>query len=233
MIYAVSDLHGEYEKYVALLATIHFCENDTLYVLGDIVDRGPDPIRILQDMASRPNIYPLMGNHEFMALDLLRHLMVEITAENYQTHMDEARMTSLLEWQLNGGSTTLAGFQKLSLPERFDLLDYVSDFPLYDAVDLGDRTFLLVHAGLGGFQKNKPLRSYTPQELLFSRPDYDRQYFDDPSIYIVSGHTPTLAITGKAEIYHSCHNILIDCGASYEKGRLACLCLDTLEEYYI
>lgn len=40
MIYAVSDIHGCYEKYVQLLEIIRFSEGDTLYVLGDVVDRG-------------------------------------------------------------------------------------------------------------------------------------------------------------------------------------------------
>ena len=41
MIYAaVSDLHGCYEKYLSMLEKIQFCEADTLYVLGDVVDRG-------------------------------------------------------------------------------------------------------------------------------------------------------------------------------------------------
>lgn len=64
------------------------------------------------------------------------------------------------------------------------------------------------------------------------RPDYERQYYPDPSIYIVSGHTPTEAVTGKQEIYKTHNNILIDCGATFG-GKLACLCLNTMEEYYV
>ena len=40
MIYAVSDLHGCYDKYRNMLEKIHFSETDTLYILGDVVDRG-------------------------------------------------------------------------------------------------------------------------------------------------------------------------------------------------
>lgn len=40
MIYAVSDLHGCYDKYRKMLEQIKFCDTDTLYVLGDVVDRG-------------------------------------------------------------------------------------------------------------------------------------------------------------------------------------------------
>ena len=40
MIYVISDLHGCYEEYIKMLELINFNGNDTLYVLGDICDRG-------------------------------------------------------------------------------------------------------------------------------------------------------------------------------------------------
>ena len=36
MIYAMSDIHGCYEKYRDMLETIKFAADDTLYVLGDV-----------------------------------------------------------------------------------------------------------------------------------------------------------------------------------------------------
>ena len=71
MTYAVSDIHGYYEKYLAMLEKIRFSENDTLYVLGDVIDRGGEGIRILQDIMERSNVKMLMGNHEKMAIDAL------------------------------------------------------------------------------------------------------------------------------------------------------------------
>ena len=64
MRYIVSDIHGCYEQYLALLEKIHFFEADELYVLGDVVDRGPEPIKVLQDMMKRPNVIFILGNHE-------------------------------------------------------------------------------------------------------------------------------------------------------------------------
>ena len=45
--YVVSDIHGEYELFIRLLEEIHLKETDTLYVLGDILDKGPHPIQII------------------------------------------------------------------------------------------------------------------------------------------------------------------------------------------
>ena len=76
MNYAISDIHGRFDKYKEMLSLIDFAPRDTLYVLGDVIDRGPDGIPILQDMMLRPNVFPLLGNHlgRFMKCGLCQQL---------------------------------------------------------------------------------------------------------------------------------------------------------------
>ena len=69
--YVCSDIHGQYELYARMFEEIQFTDNDHLYIIGDMIDRGPDGIRILQDAASRPNITCLIGNHEHMMWDYI------------------------------------------------------------------------------------------------------------------------------------------------------------------
>ena len=59
MIYCMSDIHGDYEKYRRMLETIQLKETDTLYILGDVADRGPEQVSILLDMMKRPNVRPI------------------------------------------------------------------------------------------------------------------------------------------------------------------------------
>ena len=75
MTYAISDIHGCYEEYIKLLEKINFSENDTLYILGDICDRGEKPMEIYNDIMARDNVIPLFGNHEHLAYINLRHLI--------------------------------------------------------------------------------------------------------------------------------------------------------------
>ena len=232
MQYVMSDIHGMYDRYAAMLEAIGFGEDDTLYVLGDVLDRGPEPVRVLRDMAMRPNVYPIMGNHELMALSVLDTVCVDITADNCTTRLDEQAIHSLLEWQQEGGITTMSGFSALSREARADLLDYLADFAPYEVTTVGERTFILVHSGLGNFRPDKKLSQYTPEELAFCRPDYAAPLFDDASVYIVAGHTPTQLIHGKAAIYHHANYICIDCGAAFG-GKLACLRLDDMAEFYV
>lgn len=232
MTYVISDIHGEYEKFLEMLESIDFCDDDDMYIIGDCIDRGAAPIKLLEDISERPNIFPIVGNHELMALDILDRMMVEITEENVDSHLDAATLMALADWQRNGGDVTLKQFGALKKEKRFDLLDYLKDFALYEIIDIQEKTFLLIHGGLGNYRKGKKLSEYTPMELCCMRPDYDFRYFDNENVYIICGHTPTLALTGKAEIYHSANNILIDCGAAFG-GRLACLRLEDMKEFYV
>jgi serine/threonine protein phosphatase 1 len=64
--YVTSDLHGEYDRFIRLLDEIDLKEEDTLFVLGDVIDRGPHPIKLLQKLMTMPNVICLVGNHELM-----------------------------------------------------------------------------------------------------------------------------------------------------------------------
>lgn len=228
----MSDIHGEFEKYKQMLQKIKFSDSDILYILGDVIDRGPEPVRILQHMSMRSNIYPIMGNHELMALAVLDRLLDEITEDNDDTHLNPRLLRLLNVWQCNGGGVTLEKIQALSNAEREDLLAYIKEFPLYETVDIGEKTYILVHAGLGNFRADKPLSRYSADELTYQRPNFSKGYFGDPNIRVVCGHTPTPVINGKAEIYHNNDIICIDCGVVMG-GSLACLCLDTMQEFYV
>lgn len=229
MTYVMSDIHGEYTKYISMLETIDFRETDTLYVLGDVVDRGPEPIKILMDMMNRANVFPLMGNHDLGALAVLELYKSEVLRGAFSDDFLQA----LKEWGNDGGKPTIKGFFALSVEQQDYVIDYLKEFSLLEVVDIEDKSFVLVHAGLGNYRPGKKLSEYTDEELLFSRPDPSEQYFENESVFVVMGHTPTPYFSGKAEIYKNGRNIFIDCGACNPKGKLACLCLETLEEYYV
>lgn len=232
MIYVMSDIHGEYEKYEAMLKQIHLSDQDTLYVLGDVIDRGRDGLKTMLDMMQRPNVIALIGNHEWMAARCLPWLQREITEEFLQ-QLQEEQIQALSLWLNNGAMTTIAEFQRLSDPQRTAVLDYMMDLIPYAIVLADDRRYLLVHAGLGGFEPEKALTDYTLEELVWERPALSTRYFDDDRSWVIVGHTPTLSISGKAEICRGEQLIMIDCGAVYPGGRLACLCLDTMEVFYV
>jgi len=194
-----------------------------------VIDRGTDGVRILQDMMLRPNVIPLLGNHEFMAAMCLPWLLAEIT-EDSLAKLDEARIGALQDWMNNGGGPTLKALGSLNQEERRDILDYLREFSIYEEVEVRGRSFVLVHGGLGSFSPDKPLEDYMLEELLFNRPGPDTAYWSDKTV--IFGHTPTWYLGDDAgRIVRGSGWIDIDCGCG-SGGELACLCLDTMEEFY-
>lgn len=232
MIYVMSDIHGCYQEYLEALKMIDFKDEDQLYVLGDMVDRGDEPIPLLMDMMSRHNVFPLLGNHEFMALSVLRKLCVEITEENVENHLNEEDIMSYMNWMENGGNTTIEQFKKLSKEEQEDILDYLEECILIDEIEVNNQTYVLVHAGLEPFDEKKDIFDYELNELIFQSVNYQKEYFKDK--YLVTGHTPTIVIdeNQKGKIIEMNHHIAIDCGCVFG-FHLGVICLDNHKKYYV
>lgn len=187
--YVVSDIHGEYELFIRLLEEIHLKETDTLYVLGDILDRGPHPIQIILKLMEMPNVVCLTGNHELMALECLEFLMQEITEISIEK-VDEKMLENLVTWQYNGSKSTIDEFRTLSREMQYEVIDFIKDFMIYEELTVNGKNYLLVHGGLGNYYPGKDMEEYSLKELIWDRAEYDIQYFEDT--YVVTGHTPTL-----------------------------------------
>ncbi len=228
--YCVSDIHGEYGKYLQLLDRIGFSNGDTLYIIGDLVDRGAEPMALLRDVMSRKNVVALAGNHDLLAAMFLKKLIHGGRKED----LDEKTIMGIFLWRQDGGANTLADFHKLSVPERQEIVDWLRELELYREIEVGSETYVLVHAGLG--QNAAPARALDDYDLdacLFERPNYDKTVY--PGKYIVSGHTPTRLIPGNPNpdrIYRANRHIAIDCGCVFG-GKLGAICLDTNEEFYV
>ena len=65
MKYVISDIHGCYEEFMELLEKISFSEQDELFVLGDVLDRGSEPIKVMQEIMGRENVKFILGNHAY------------------------------------------------------------------------------------------------------------------------------------------------------------------------
>lgn len=87
MRYVISGIHVCYNEYMELLNKIKFSDEDELYILGDAVDRGPEPIKVLKDIMNRQNVIFIIGNHDFIMYTLMRKFAVEITEENVDNYL--------------------------------------------------------------------------------------------------------------------------------------------------
>lgn len=223
MTYVISDIHGCYDKLKEMLTKINFSDSDVLYVLGDIVDYGNESVDVLLDFSMRANVYPIIGEHDLRAARMLTGFD-KMLREN--TEPDEEYIAEMAQWANDGGKPTLDGFRALDDDMREGILDYLTDFTLYEEAEVGDRTYLLVHAGIADFDPDTDIDDYQPEDFVSEALDTEMSYFDDKTVIV--GHKPTQS--GKIEYGNG--SIMIDCGAAFG-GKLACLRLDDGKEFYI
>lgn len=225
MIYVMSDLHGCYDKYLCMLEQIHLGDSDTLYILGDVIDRGKDGVKILLDMMNKKNVIPIIGNHESMALSNLKKL--------HDGFMDKEwwQKSTYRMWMLSEGEPTALAFCKLSKEMQTKLIEYIESFLVYEEITVDGQHFHLSHT-LPDFCPNLDIHSVSLKEFIWGETNYDACYGENTRF--ITGHTPTHTIAPeyKGRIWQGNGHIAIDCGAAYG-GRLGCLCLDTMKEFYV
>ena len=150
----VGDIHGCSKTLSRLLNVIELEPTDTLYLLGDYIDRGPDSkgvidiILVLQREGY--DIRPIRGNHEEMMMRAIRSGVIE----------------DFLQWLNNGGYATLMSYGGISHPRDIPLehLSFLEELPFYRMTC----QYLFVHAGLD-FSLDDPLSSAGKTSMLWSR----------------------------------------------------------------
>jgi serine/threonine protein phosphatase 1 len=195
-IIAVGDIHARYDLFDQFLNHVRGTEA-IVVLLGDIIDRGGDDLRVLskvKELLDEPekegltNLFCLMGNHEAMMVDAFT-----------------GSSTSLLLWLQNGGN-----FEQYA--EMQDHLQWVADLPVY--MTIGDTMF--IHAGFWpGKDPVDTINAGKTDSILWMREPFLTQgpMFEkwNPELkQVVFGHTPQ-----GPEPYRIPNGICIDTGAYF------------------
>ena len=221
MIYVMSDIHGHQEAFDDILSQIQLSDHDHLYILGDVIDRGPDGIELFQRIRQMPQTTLLLGNHEYMMIN------------RYQAPED---IDAKVLWYMNGGGETEDHFRTLKTEEQISLLKYLKALPLQLEVTVNDKTFILVHAAPRElYGQYRWEREDETKFVVWHR--WKAEALMVPGKTVVIGHTSTRhyqSTTGGMKIFYGKNFIDIDCGCcqAFRHGRLACLRLDDMHEYY-
>lgn len=204
-IFIIGDIHG-------CAATLRRLVDDTLrpmpvdriYLLGDLIDRGPDSKGVLDfvfELLERGlSVASVRGNHEEMCLQA-----------GSDIHYREL-------WKANGGLATLASFRVDAagdIPKRYQ--DFFESLPLYILLE----DFVIVHAGLN-FDIQIPFLD--SDAMLWTRSSFvDRQRIGGRRL--ICGHTPVTRTGLEASLNSS--KIMLDNGCvisgNPEMGNLAAL----------
>ena len=224
MVYCISDIHGYYDLFCRLLDKIGFCGGDKLYVLGDIVDKGRDSVRLAKLLFSMPGVCCIAGNHEYDFLKYYRALMAQ--TDDYDAVLEKLRTYfadgHLLDWE------TVDGLE--ALPYYIETEDFIG-----------------VHAGVPVRDgKLLPVSSAACEQLVYDRRFKDADILPQNGKCVLFGHTPVRYISdgdeilfypregkvqGSAAIADYC-KIHLDTGV-YLSGILGCLCTDDCRCHYV
>lgn len=100
MIYLVGDLQGCCKPLERLLQTIDFSPSrDQLYVLGDLVNRGPDSLGVLQRLRSLEGAATcLLGNHDLHLLAVAHGVRKPHRSDTLDPILNAADREDWLDW---------------------------------------------------------------------------------------------------------------------------------------
>lgn len=168
--FAIGDIHGCSNTFKELLLDkIKVDKSDTIYCVGDYIDRGNDSkgvIDFILDLRAEGfQIHTLRGNHEQMLLDSI--------AEEFDTDV----------WLKNGGTGTLRSFGIRSLydlPEIY--LSFFQETKYYSKI----KDYIIVHAGLDF--NNKDILA-DKDAMLWIR-DFSTVQPALKDLTLIHGHTP-------------------------------------------
>ncbi len=224
MRYCLSDPHGCYGLFCRLLEKIRFGGGDTLYVLGDAVDKGPESVRLAKLLLSMPEAVYVAGNHEYDFIKYYQGLMR--AARDYDKVLEQLRAYftdgALLDW---------------------DTVDALEGLPYFaEGTD-----WIGVHAGLPLLEDGTLL---PPGQASIEQLVYDRRFKDADVLprgckCVLYGHTPVRYLTGRDEILfyprrgeNNGGGMSAFCKVhldmmSAKSGVMGCVCLDTCRCFYV
>ena len=240
MTYVMSDIHGHYEWFKQMLELIQFQEEDKLYIIGDVIDKGEDSASLFIEVVGDNRITCLLGNHEKMLLNALKYSDDEST------------------WFMNDGENTIRQFEEIGLNYK-ETKKYIEKFPVEMFITVGDKRYCLVH-GKPLWLEEYPLlkdkdiiyqtdiddaavemavwsRALSYDNFVILETEYLDQYIREDTTLII-GHTPTVYCHYDnvdkliSKIYKNDRLINVDCGCAGDY-RLGCLRLDDMQEFYI
>lgn len=227
LTYVMSDLHGQFELFEAMLRQIDFSKSDELYILGDIIDRGPDPFKIYEYIKAHSNIHMLMGNHEQMFLDFMESIDFDFPPKN---HISLETRDLYQLWMGNGGLVTYEQLENMDSVIVNEFIEFVRNLPYYYEVEVDGIKHILCHAK-PVFHPETTVSVALKSSIETGDIVWNRNFWNEyvPNDYVVvHGHTPV-----KQFLHYGNNKIVdIDCGC-FKTGKLGCLCLDTGDEIYI
>lgn len=244
--YVISDIHGCYNSFLLLLKKINFNENDKLYILGDVIDRGPYSYEIYSWIKERynKNVYMILGNHEDMFMENIKIINKYKKYFNNLNSKDKTEyFLSFFEENILYGYDNYGTIKQIlnnhTADNILEMNNFFKKLPLYLEIFVNDKKWTLVHSSC----------EYDIKQTIKNKFIWDRDLIEENKFIngknIIFGHTPTICskysesgnIEKRTLIFKNefSSKINIDCGCVFQhkNSKLGILRLDDLKEFYV
>ena len=215
--YVISDIHGQMQALASLLNKVGFSAEDELYILGDVIDRGPNSVDCIQWIMEQDNVLTILGNHELLFYDNYIH-----NAPGVYNTVDEVRRV-------------------LSGEQQKDVISWIEKMPECKLISIEGRKYFLNHAQI---PRKEYFQTELTDRLFPDYSVYTNYYSIEVKEFVcIHGHIPTLQMRSwnnqnkSNRIWKNKTETIIDidCGAGYPKegGCFGCLRLNDMKEFYV
>lgn len=236
-IYIMSDIHGLKQRFDNMLNLIALKPEDRIYILGDVIDRGPDGIELLETFMENEQFTLILGNHELMMLDFY------LDQKNKEPNIEYEE-----RWLRNGCLPTREQYESRIPYQQEQILEYLQKCPLaISDLFVNDYVYYLVHGSPvlslrsgNAYLDSDFLKLFSTHDFVWNRINEDTVLFDDRCVIV--GHTMTsfyqdnkpYSIWSDNQDLSKAKIINIDCGCASNDAntQLACLRLDDLKVFY-
>ena len=196
-LFVVSDIHGHIKPFEEILT--YWNRDDILVILGDLVDRGPQSLQVIEKVIELKQTYGdnvvfVKGNHEEMLLNFLEYPNEK--QEHYYKFGGKETMQSLLAKLPNDIGEQSYHVQAIEVQQHYkNQLDFIQAAPVYKIIG----NVLLTHAGFNS--EFATLEETTEHDFIWIRKHYEAT---NKTPYVnVFGHTPLKYIHDSNDVWLS------------------------------
>lgn len=230
--YVIGDIHNSLSKLNSILDQVSPSLHDTVYLLGDLFDRGadnPDPVGVFFKISGLScTVKWIKGNHD-----------AALAAYIYEYYgLQENKRSSLRPYEYNSFNLLK---ERLVEADMLNLADLIQMLPLHLEIEICSNRYLLAHAMThnpadevrepsdyleGVARMEEYWEKGVPGYISFvGHTDVSYQYKSKAGQYLDDPHT-SIWRNNSANVY------MMDCGCGLPGGELAAICLETGERFY-
>ncbi|MBQ3006183.1 MAG: metallophosphoesterase [Clostridia bacterium] len=196
-ILVTSDIHGHLSYLKKVLEKASFCDDDILFIVGDMIEKGPENLKTLRyvmELCKHGNVIPLIGNVDAYRLRLIHELSEENVSGffNYVINLRQWAGTSFYEelaaecgYSINSPGDILLSKQAV-ITHFEDEFKFIANLPTVAET----QNYVFVH---GGLRKKKV--SDNLDKSVFELTKFDAFAERTPDTfdkYVITGHWPVV-----------------------------------------